>query len=72
MRARHKALFVPIVPSPYQRDLFGALAAREDVDLSVYYLERGSPDSPWPRQPLRPLSGSCQASGSPSAVRADM
>jgi len=48
-------LFVTIVPSPYQRDLFGALAAREDVDLSVYYLERGSPDSPWPRQPLRPF-----------------
>ena len=38
---KHKVVFVTIVPSPYQRDLFGALAAREDIDLSVYYLEFG-------------------------------
>ena len=38
---KHKVVFVTIVPSPYQRDLFGALAAREDIDLSVYYLEVG-------------------------------
>jgi glycosyltransferase involved in cell wall biosynthesis len=50
---RHKALFITIVPSPYQRDLFGALAAREDVDLSVCYMEGGSPDSPWPEKSLR-------------------
>jgi len=53
MKQRHKALFITIVPSPYQRDLFGALAAREDVDLSVCYMEPGSPDSPWPKKPLR-------------------
>jgi glycosyltransferase involved in cell wall biosynthesis len=52
-RLRHKALFITIVPSPYQRDLFEALAAREDVDLSVYYMEGASPDSPWPKEPLR-------------------
>ena len=39
MKRRHKALFITIVPSPYQRDLFGALAAREDVDLRVCYME---------------------------------
>jgi len=50
---RHKVLFVTIVPSPYQRDLFGALAAREDVDLSVCYMEAASPDSPWPEKSLR-------------------
>jgi glycosyltransferase involved in cell wall biosynthesis len=53
MKRKHKALFITIVPSPYQRDLFGALAARDDVDLSVHYMEATSPDSPWPRQHLR-------------------
>jgi glycosyltransferase involved in cell wall biosynthesis len=53
MKRRHKATFVTIVPSPYQRDLFGALAARDDVDLDVYYMEAASPDSPWPKKPLR-------------------
>jgi glycosyltransferase involved in cell wall biosynthesis len=46
--------FLSVVPSPYQRDLFGALAGREDLELSVFYLERGSPDSPWPEKDLRP------------------
>jgi glycosyltransferase involved in cell wall biosynthesis len=50
---RHRALFITIVPSPYQRDLFGALAQRDDVDLSVCYMEVESPDSPWPERPLR-------------------
>ena len=50
---RHRPLFITIVPSPYQRDLFGALAARDDVDVSVCYMEAGSPDSPWPETPLR-------------------
>jgi glycosyltransferase involved in cell wall biosynthesis len=53
MKRRHKVTFVTIVPSPYQRDLFGALAARDDVDLEVYYMEAESPDSPWPEKPLR-------------------
>src|SRR5258708_34455854 len=55
MKRRHKALFITIVPSPYQRDLFAALAAREDVELDVYYMEAGSPDSPWPEMPVRPF-----------------
>jgi hypothetical protein len=55
MKQRHKALFFTIVPSPYQRDRFGALAAREEVDLSVCYMEAASPDSLWPERPLRPL-----------------
>lgn len=53
MQRKHKVAFVTIVPSPYQRDLFGALAAREEVDLSVYYLEAGAPESPWPEKDLR-------------------
>src|SRR6185312_14307423 len=53
MRRKHKVAFVTIVPSPYQRDLFGALAAREEIDLSVFYLESAAPDSPWPDKDLR-------------------
>ena len=55
MQRKHKVAFVTIVPSPYQRDLFGALAAREEVDVSVYYLESAAPDSPWPDKDLRPF-----------------
>jgi len=47
-----RAAFVSVVPSPYQRDLFAALAAREDVTSSVFYMERAAPDSPWPERPL--------------------
>ncbi len=50
-----KIAFITVVPSPYQRDLFGAMAARKDLDLSVFYLEADSPDSPWPEKQLRPF-----------------
>lgn len=43
-----------VVPSPYQRDLFKALANRAEVALSVFYQERQPHDSPWPEQPLAP------------------
>lgn len=49
-----RAAFVSVVPSPYQRDLFAALAARGDVDLRVFYMERAAPDSPWPEKALAP------------------
>lgn len=45
---------VSVVPSPYQRDIFCALARRSDIDLNVYYLEKETPDSPWPEVPLEP------------------
>ena len=47
-----RVTFFSVVPSPYQRDLFAALAARSEVELSVYYLEAAAPDSPWPEKPL--------------------
>ncbi len=47
-----RAAFFSVVPSPYQRDLFAALAARDDVELRVFYMERAAPDSPWPEKPL--------------------
>ncbi len=50
----YKVAFVSVVPSPYQRDLFRALAQSGGVDLSVCYLEAAAPDSPWPQKPLAP------------------
>ncbi len=44
--------FVSVVPSPYQRDLFRALAKRPEISLEVFYLEAAAPDSPWPEKPL--------------------
>lgn len=50
-----RILVLSIVPSPYQRDLFGALSRHPEVDLTVCYSEAGSPDSPWPKAELRPF-----------------
>ncbi len=47
-----RVAFISVVPSPYQRDLFAALAARTDVTPRVFYMERAAPDSPWPKRPL--------------------
>jgi glycosyltransferase involved in cell wall biosynthesis len=52
MNPKYRVAFLSVVPSPYQRDLFAALARREEVDLRVDYLERAAPDSPWPEKPL--------------------
>ena len=41
-----KVAFISVVPSPYQRDLFRALAQRPEVNLQVFYLEAAAPDSP--------------------------
>ncbi len=46
--------FVSITPTPYQRDLFAALAQRPEVELRVFYMEKAAPDSPWPERPLAP------------------
>jgi len=49
-----RVAFVTVVPSPYQRDLFTALASRADVAPRVFYMEKSAPDSPWPERPLAP------------------
>jgi glycosyltransferase involved in cell wall biosynthesis len=49
-----RVAFVSVVPSPYQRDLFAALANRSDIQPAVFYMERGAPDSPWPEKSLAP------------------
>ena len=47
-----RVAFVSVAPSPYQRDLFHALAQRSEVELGVFYLEAGVPEAAWPqRQP---------------------
>src|SRR4051812_35483023 len=51
---RLRVAFVSVVPSPYQRDIFAALATRPELDLSVFYMEKAAPDSPWPEKPLAP------------------
>jgi glycosyltransferase involved in cell wall biosynthesis len=50
---RSRAAFVSVVPSPYQRDVFDALAQRRRLSFRVHYLEHAAPDSPWPVEPLR-------------------
>jgi poly(glycerol-phosphate) alpha-glucosyltransferase len=47
-----RVAFVSVVPSPYQRDLLAAVAARPEVNVRVFYMERVAPDSPWPERPL--------------------
>jgi glycosyltransferase involved in cell wall biosynthesis len=47
-----RVAFVSVLPSPYQRDLFAALAARPEVAARIFYMEREAPDSPWPQRPL--------------------
>src|SRR4030095_6301524 len=47
-----RVAFVSVVPSPYQRDLFAALAGRSDIQPRVFYMDSGSPDSPWPEKSL--------------------
>ena len=49
---KYRVAFLSVVPSPYQRDFFAALARRDDVDLRVHYLEAAAPDSPWPEKAL--------------------
>lgn len=47
-----KAAFISVVPSPYQSDIFHVLAQRSEIELSVFYLDANTPESPWPRKPL--------------------
>lgn len=47
-----RVTFYSILPSPYQRDLFAAIAERPEISLKVRYLEMTVDDSPWPQKPL--------------------
>ncbi len=50
--SRIRVAVLSVVPSPYQRDLFAALARRPELDFHVFYLEASAPDSPWPERLL--------------------
>lgn len=52
MKTPLRVAFVSVLPSPYQKDLFAALAGRPEIDLRVFYMEDTAPDSPWPKQPF--------------------
>lgn len=43
-----KVAVLSVVPSPYQRDLLGALSKQPEIQLNVFYQERQPHDSPWP------------------------
>ena len=47
-----RVAFVSVLPSPYQRDLFAALAVRDDVEPHIFYMEKSAADSPWPDRAL--------------------
>ncbi len=49
-----KVLCISVTPSPYQRDFFRALAAREECELEVTYLENVPDDSPWQVAAMEP------------------
>ena len=51
---RINVIFYSVIPSPYQRDLFAALAQSPQINLQVYYLEAGVWDSPWSQVTLEP------------------
>jgi glycosyltransferase involved in cell wall biosynthesis len=52
MARKLQVVFYSVIPSPYQRDLFAALAQCPAIELQVYYLEAGAADSPWERAEL--------------------
>ncbi|QCS50071.1 glycosyltransferase family 4 protein [Picosynechococcus sp. PCC 11901] len=53
MSPQIRTVFYSILPSPYQRDLFAALAKCSEINLKVNYLEMSVDDSPWPQKPLK-------------------
>lgn len=48
-------LFLTVIPSPYQRQLFQALDASGAVDLTVFYFTAGAHDREWKRPDLHPF-----------------
>lgn len=50
-----KLLFITVIPSPYQRQLFQAIDATGAVDLNVFYFTAGAHDREWKRPDLYPF-----------------
>src|SRR5262245_28681633 len=53
MQAR-RMLFLTVMPSPYQRELFHALHSDGRIDIQVLYFAGGASDRDWSSQSLRP------------------
>jgi glycosyltransferase involved in cell wall biosynthesis len=47
-----KVVFLTVMPSPYVQDLFVAIAADIQIDLTVWYLEQEAPDTHWGAQTI--------------------
>lgn len=53
---RVRLLILTVMPSPYQRELFDAMAAHPRFDLRVLYCTATSPDRQWAKPSLPPYS----------------
>jgi glycosyltransferase involved in cell wall biosynthesis len=66
-----KILFLTVIPTPYQRDLFQEIAATGAVDLQVLYYKAGAHDREWDSPDLLPferiLEGRTMTALGPSA-----
>ncbi len=49
-----RVVFLSVVPSPYQRDVFCAIHRRGRVEIRVHYLEAVPHDTPWEPSQLEP------------------
>lgn len=50
-----KLLFLTVIPSPYQRQLFSALANEDSVELQIFYFTAGAHDREWKRPDMEPF-----------------
>lgn len=50
-----KLLILTVMPSPYQRQLFAALAALPDINLQVFYFTAGAHDREWDIPDMAPF-----------------
>ena len=53
---RYRITFLTVIPSPYQRELFGAIARHDGLIPRVYYFGRTSPEYSWAESELPPYS----------------
>lgn len=49
---KHRLLFLTVIPSPYQQELFNALNCSEEFDISVRYYSDVASDRKWERTQL--------------------
>ena len=49
---RYRITFLTVIPSPYQRELFGAIARHDGLIPRVYYFGRTSPEYAWAEREL--------------------